>query len=356
MDNNLKVAILISTMNRPEFLIRTLSYYAKMNSPHPVYLSDSSNPENAKKIKSLIENLKGKLEIHYNWYQPGLEVTGKTLAMVKEQYAVINGDDDYEIPATLTKCAEFLENHPDYIAAGGNGISFRLKTSGPYGEIKRLTDYPNYSLEADTASQRLMDFLKICFVITFSVNRVDHLKKIWVVPLPIISTWSELFQICYCAISGKIKLINCLGVVRQIHDKQYYANGMIDWLTEKGFHNYYTIFRNHLSKKITEIDNIPINQAEQVVKDAFWEYLQIYMANEQKALNIKRGSSMTYPKLKKLKAKLAITFPILKTLYRHHIKPTISDKKQFHYEVINPKSPYYKDFKPIMDSFIRKNN
>ncbi len=354
MNDDLRVAILISTMNRPEFLIRTLNYYAKIQSPHPVYLSDSSNPENAKKITQAIERLKGKLEVHYNWYAPGLEVTGKTLARVKEKYAVINGDDDYEISSTLTKAAEFLENNPEYIAAGGHGISFRLKTSGPYGEIKKLADYPNYSLEADSAAQRLIDFLKKCYVITFSVNRVDHLKKIWVVPLPIISTWSELFQNCFCAVSGKVKLMDCLGVVRQIHDKQYYANLMVDWLTEKGFHDYYTTFRDHLAKKIMELDKINQDQANQDIKRAFWEYLQVYMANEQKALNSHSKQFSTQPVLKAVKIKIGKTFPVLKTLYRRHFRPIISDRKQMHYEVTNPNSSYYKDFKPIWNSFSEK--
>lgn len=357
---NTKVAILISTRDRPDFLIRTLNYYAKLKSPHPVYLADSSNPENAEKITSAVEKLKNKLEIHYQWCPPGLEPTGKILATVKEKYAILNGDDDYEIPATLTKSAEFLENNPDYVAAGGSGISFRLKTSGPYGEISRLTDYPNYSLEAETASQRLIDFLKICFTITFtSVNRIEHLKKIWVIPIPIGYTWGELFQICYCAISGKAKLIDGLGVVRQIHDRQWNQSSMVDWLTGKEFHNFYTIFQDHISKRIMEIDNINQEQANKAVKDAFWEYLQVYMANEKKGLRAENELNINPPKshltFKSLKTKIGANFPILKTVYRKYIRPSVSDKKQMHYEVTNPRSLYYKDFQRVVDSFTGKN-
>ena len=349
-----KVAILISTMNRPDFIVRTLNYYAKLKSPHPIYLADSSKPESAEIIKSTIDKLKNDLKVYYNWFPPGFENSGKLLSMVKERYAVISGDDDYEVPASLTKCAEFLETNPNYAAAGGQGISFRLNTGGPFGEIKRLTDYPNYSLEANTASQRLIDFLKICFVITFSVNRVEHLKKIWVVPLPIITTWSELFQICYCAVSGKVKLMDCLGVVRQIHDKQYHSNSMVDWLTEKGFHDYYTIFRDHLARKIVEMDNIPTNQAEQAVKDAFWEYLQVHMTNEIKGLRIKNEPTVNRVSLKLLRTKIGTTFPVLKTIYRKHVRPFTSHKRQIHYEVTNPRSPYYKDFRAVVSSFTGK--
>ena len=354
-EQNTKVAISISTMNRPDFLARTLNYYAKCKSPHPVYLSDSSSPENVKIIKSILKKLDNKLEIHYNWLPPGLEPHERTLSVVKEKYALINGDDDYEIPSTLTKCAEFLENNPDYTAAGGHGISFRLKTSGPYGEIKRLADYPFYPIEANTASQRLNDFLKKCFVVTSGVNRVEHLKKIWVIPLPIINTWSELFQISHCAVSGKIKLLDCMGIVRHIHDQQYYLTSMVDWLTEKEFYNYYTIFQDHLAKTIAKIDNVSIDQAKQTVKNAFWEYLQVYMANEKKGLGANNEELKTSsPTLKTLRVTLGKTFPVLKTAYRQYLRPFISDKQQMHYDAMNSRSPYFKEFQFVMDSFTGK--
>ena len=354
--NNLKVAIIVSTKDRPDFLIRTLNYYAKLKSLHPVYLADSSNHDNAEKIISAIEQLKSKLEIHYNWYPSGLEPTGKILAMVKEKYAILNGDDDYEIPSTLTKGAEFLENNPDYAAAGGNAVSFRLKTSGPYGELQRLADYPNYSLEAETAPQRLNDFLKLCFPVTFtSVNRVENFKKIWIIPIPVGNTWGELFQICHCVVPGKVKLLDYLGVVRQIHDRQWHQRSMIDWLTGEDFHDFYTIFRDHLSKRIMEIDNINQEQANKAVKDALWEYLQVYMANEKRVLKVENKSdTASRPTLKSLRAKIGVNFPILKTIYREYVRPVVSDKKQMHYEVMNPRSPYYNDFQYVIDSFTGK--
>lgn len=351
MSNNLKVAILISTMNRPDFLIRTLNYYVKMKSPHPIYLGDSSNPENAGIVKTFVANLKNKLEINYRWFPPGFDNLEKLLSEVKEKYVVVNGDDDYEVPSSLTKCAEFLENNPDYASAGGYGVTFRLKNSGPYGEIARLADYPRCSLEAETASQRLTDFMKNCFTITFAVNRADHMRKILVGQIPMIGTWNELSETCSCAIAGKSKLIDCLGFVRQIHDRQYYANSMIDWLTDKNFHNSYMSLRELLAEKISEKDKISRDTAELVIRDSFWEYLQVYMANSQRDQKSKGKSSKNHKILKILRLNIGKRFPVLKTAYRQYLRPFISDKKQLHYEVMNPHSSYYKDFKPVWDSF-----
>src|SRR3989344_7844055 len=348
---NTKVAILISTMNRPDFLIRTLNYYVKMNSPHPVYLGDSSSPENAGIIKTFIVGLKDKLEINYHWFPPGFDNLEKLLSLIKEKYIVVNGDDDYEIPSSLTKCAEFLENNPDYASAGGYGVTFRLKTSGPYGDIARLADYPRVSLEAETASQRLMDFMKNCFTITFAVNRANHMREILVGQISIIGTWNELSETCSCAIAGKSKLIDCLGFVRQIHDRQYYANSMIDWLTDKNFHNSYMSFKELLTEKITEKDKISRDRAELVIRDSFWEYLQVYLANSQKDLKSKDNPLKNRKVLKTLRSNIGKRFPVLKTAYRRYLRPFISDKKQLHYDVLDPHSTYYKDFKPVWDSF-----
>ena len=38
-----RVAILIPTKNRSEFLIRQLKYYASVDSVHPIYIGDSSD-------------------------------------------------------------------------------------------------------------------------------------------------------------------------------------------------------------------------------------------------------------------------------------------------------------------------
>ena len=49
--NTPEIGIVVPTMNRPDFVIRQLNYYASLNFPHTIYYSDGSSPENAKKIK-----------------------------------------------------------------------------------------------------------------------------------------------------------------------------------------------------------------------------------------------------------------------------------------------------------------
>ena len=50
----IKVGILIPTKDRPDFIIRLLNYYQKNEIKHSLYIGDSSNLDNSKKIKNKI--------------------------------------------------------------------------------------------------------------------------------------------------------------------------------------------------------------------------------------------------------------------------------------------------------------
>src|SRR3989344_4523729 len=138
INNNLKVGIVMPTRNRADFVIRQLHYYASVDCPHPIYIGDSSNPEEAEKIKNEIDKLKSNIHIAYE-YLPNLtrgsaDAAKHLLSIVQEKYSCYCCDDDYQIPDSLTLCAEFLANNPDYATAGGHPLNFRLKNNSVYGD------------------------------------------------------------------------------------------------------------------------------------------------------------------------------------------------------------------------------
>src|SRR3990167_1664100 len=164
MENNLKlkVGIVIPTLNRPDFVIRQLEYYVKSKSPHPVYIGDASNEENSRKLQIAIDKLRKHLTINYCPQPKDCTVSEAHIDLynrVREDYCIFSGDDDYQIPDSLTKCAEFLESHPDYSSASGQGVTFRLVEDGVYGELKRVANYLRPLIESSTAAQRIIDFM-----------------------------------------------------------------------------------------------------------------------------------------------------------------------------------------------------
>lgn len=86
------VGIIVPTMNRPDFIVRQINYYARLNSPHTLYYADSSNEKNAKIIKGEVQKFKDKININY------------------------------QVPNTLSRCAEFLESNSNYNTAMGRSV------------------------------------------------------------------------------------------------------------------------------------------------------------------------------------------------------------------------------------------
>ncbi len=186
MPNDLKVGIYIPTLNKPDFVIRQIKYYASLHSPHPVYIGDNSSLEKAQLLQEALKNFQNKLEINYFHHQPSISQAECQLNLVshmKEKYAVFSGDDDFLVPDSLTNCAEFLENHPDFSLASGLAVSFSLDQPGPYGKIATLSDYPRPEVLEEKAGDRLQNYLNRYHVTLFSLARTVDLKRDWEVSL-----------------------------------------------------------------------------------------------------------------------------------------------------------------------------
>src|SRR3989338_6810260 len=354
-----KVGIIIITMDRSDFLIRQLRYYAELRSPHPIYIIDSSTKETFEKNKKIIDELKKYISVYYYHYPKEefslLQCHKEIRSKVKEKYITFIGDDDYQIPNSLTKCAEFLENNPDYSTASGLAVSIRLIENRIHGSLQRISDYPRREVLFDNASQRFVHFMDNYFVNIFSVSRTELMKEIFSIIPPIKdkSLEQEILPCCLITISGKAKLLDCLGFVRQIHDSHYPLPDVFDWLSGINFHESYLQSRDILAKAVAKKDGIDFSQAQKIVRQGFWLYSRKSLIKEyDQVFPVPRQ----IPGKIGLKTKIGLKFPFLKRVYRATIRPLISNSKQLHYEVLQPNSKYYKDFRPVMDSFLGKNN
>jgi len=359
------VGIIVPTMNRPDFVIRQLNYYASLDSPHTLYYADSSGPESAKKIKDEIEKLKNKLNAVYVASPAGDIVKSlvQLLSLVKEKYAVFVSDDDYWIPDALSECVEFLEKNSDYEIATGKSIMFKTENNEVYGKIKEIDDYAKYSVENDTASERLLAYLgeKSSTCIT-AVLRTDHFLKYNQDSLEIkdFSMRSELLISCLMLIAGKYKVIDKLGYVMQIHDTNsaHSAGDTFDWIIDnENWHSSYNLVRSKAVAALTAKDNISQEKAEQVFKQSMWFYLGTNLRGHYDR-SISRGTMNTINPAKQakksLRTKIATRLPLLKKVYRQFIVPWLK-RNQLQYEVTRPGSKYYKDLQNIVDSLAGKN-
>lgn len=349
--------IFIPTMNRVDFVIRQLRYYASIQCPHTIYVGDSSPKEDSEKINDEIKKLGNKIKAEY-YYIPGYNSWQShyyLVSRIEEKYTCYSGDDDYQIPNSITKCIEFLENNPGYTSASGGAVSFRLQQENLYGKIKRLANYPRQQIEDDSASERIIRFFNNYYVTHFSVNRSEIAKKCWQSSEKItdMAFGAEILPTSLPLIDGKSKILDCLGFVRQIHTKQYYnLSNTYSWITNPKWYESYKIFEQILAKNLANKDGISIDNALNVTHQAFWAYLRKHLNKEYDTLySLKKDKSFYESIINFARAHIVSTLPSLKYLYRMQIKPRVSNRRDLNYEVLQPRSKYYQDFKPVMDSF-----
>ncbi|MDP3731066.1 MAG: TIGR00180 family glycosyltransferase [bacterium] len=349
--------IFIPTMNRVDFVIRQLRYYASVKCPHTIYVGDSSPQEESEKIHNEIKNLGHSIKANY-YYLPGYDSWQShyyLIAQVKEKYICYSGDDDYQIPDSVTKCIEFLEAHPDYTSASGHAVSFRLKQSGPYGSLKRLADYPRQQIEEETGSERIKQFFRTYFVTHFSINKTADLTSHWHSAADIKDRpfQAEILPTSLPLIYGKSKILNCLGFVRQIHDSRVIQPSTeLDWIANPDWPQSYILFHQILSEKLAQKDGIALEEAKQIIKFAFIYYLAVHLQRNYESANPPKPKySFLRPILRLARSTITKIFPFSRYIYRVHIKPKMSGKKEMHYEISRTGSSYYNDFKPVMDSF-----
>ena len=349
-------SIIIPTMNRADFVIRQLCYYASVGCRHTIYIGDSSSKEESEKIQNEIKRLGNTIKTKY-FYLPSYNIWQAhyyLLTQVKEKYTCLSGDDDYQIPNSVTKCAEFLETNPEYTTASGHAVSFRLKHHGVCGELQRTADYKRRQIESDTGAERIINFFNNYFVTLFSVNRTKQTREYWQSSekIPDQALSSEILPNSLSLIHGKSKILDCLGFVRQIHGQNNGLLDTFDWITSPEWNLSYSLFEKVISENLAVKDNISVGEAGGVTKQAFVAYLQKHLARVQDEYRpVLKRNSFYENALKPMRSKITKIFPFLKYIYRVVVRPRLTGEKELHYEVLRTGSKYYKDFKPVIDSF-----
>ena len=159
----------------------------------------------------------------------------KLVTECKEKYCAYSGDDDFLIPKSIDKCTNFLEENNDYRTAQGKSMIFYFKKDGVYGnKIYSGAYLKNTSIEFEKSSDRAIHFGKNYFTPVFSVRRtkeyLQDLKNFDIIPD---KNFGELIQ-CFSTIcNGKSKELDCLYLVRQVHNKRYTMKSGLDWIKKK---------------------------------------------------------------------------------------------------------------------------
>lgn len=354
----MKVAIIVPSINRPDFLLRQLEFHSQTNSPHPIYISDSSSPENVEKIKEGIKKFKN-LKIIYQWDPPGKDCVFNLLPLVEEKYCVQVSDDDLVIPETISECAEFLEGHSDYGICGGKQVNFYFKKEDfnkPYGKIERQTLPLNESIENENMLDRAQNFLSNPRppFIYFAVRRMELEKEIRNLTRNFhpLGDMFEFLTLNMMIVFGKYKVLDRVGYIMQRSITRFQEHGMMkDFLLFPSFLQEWKICENGFSEFIHKT-GIPREKSIKMVRWIFMVlFANIYAAEinrpyigQKRFANKSSFARKKSSQLKKLRQYLSKS-PFLKSVYYKFAPPN---------DVSRPESKYFNDFKVVKD-FLEQN-
>lgn len=338
------LTLVIPTKNRSFYIRKLLRYYAESGLKYPVFIGDSSDPEEFEKNEVCVKEYGKRIEIahffspHSASLGPGegtIACMNDLLKKVKAPYAVFNADDDFFVPSTLGKCVDFLETNPGYSAVSGRALLVDIDVSKfPREFVKGVGPYCQISAEADSASNRLnANVLRKNGTLQFAVKRTKDMRTDWqcVKELKLDNYFEELLTISLCSIRGKFKALDCLYMVRRAHKRMISVNTVnsrdaFDWMCGPRFSGQCDALMRQVSLRLAEADGIGIPRANELVKEVLWRHLNsIFSRRWEKLAKQKRALGI----LKSLIKNMLVLYRPLRKIHSTFLDLQIPHKSEF---------------------------
>lgn len=329
--------------------MRLCSYYRTLDFRHRLLVVDSSEAEMADANRRALSLLSSEFEVEYKLYENEigfLEKVNAALSVVETPFVAIGADDDFFIPAGLSRAAEFLEANRDYSLAHGEAMTFSLNGSEPWGKLENVWRYAQRTIEQGSARERLVNHFVNYSTTWYSVHRTTQLRanllaaKERVVDLLFV----EMLPSGLSLIQGKAKKLSGLYMVRQSETaKEYNTFDPFDWITNQNWATQYEGFRDCLAEALVSQDNLEPEEARATIKQAFWSYIGKHLGLRWQS-NYGHLSADARSSWRQLAAdipgarRLRATLRRLKTPAGNEISVA---------GLLNSSSPFHNDFMPI---------
>lgn len=251
-----QTTIAITTLDRPEFVERTLRFYKDNGFGGVIQIGDGSRGEKAAATVAVVDRFRDALRIDYisapDMHQPA---TMKLMAeRVTTDFAVYSGDDDWLIPSALDRCQRFLRANSEYASAHGHAVA--LNMDGPRGLPVSTDPYHLPTLSLDRPMGRLNRLFADYNVGMFNLHRADVWRQMFsrCDRMPDRSIGAEIAPTAVSAALGPSALLNILYLVRQIHETRYLLTSGTPAILRPEFVLSAQIMLDQLSELILEHD------------------------------------------------------------------------------------------------------
>lgn len=281
-----EISILIPTLNRSDFLIRALSYYGKVGFKGWICIGDSSNAQHSDRIKRIIHTLEDRLNIIYKYFpKPPYDVQmclKKLIEISPTPYVVYSGDDDILIPSSLAQCAAFLEDHPEYSAAHGLRIAYKLKGGGEFGEIEHINHVQQHIWKSEKASKRWVGYVRHAFSTQYYVHRKETWKRMYkdIGSVPSFYLGTEFLPCSLTAILGKVKQLECLSTLFQIQDHDRPIGWFFNLVIHPDWSHSVQGLRHSIVEALMKYDGANEKIAQEIFDREFWHHIKSVLLSQ----------------------------------------------------------------------------
>ncbi len=354
-DKGTRVAILVPTKDRSEFIERLLNYYASVKSPHTLYIGDASQGFHLKQTKEAIARFSEHVStVHFSWTGLSAHATMARLAEeASETYCAFLGDDDFLVPESLTKCAKFLGNNADFRTAQGRALIFALQGGSVYGSFDGHGGVYWDKKESHwaTARERLFQFASGGYWgLQFSVHR----RKEFIADSSISRAsedrgFSELINNFVFIGRGKSKFIDCLYLFRQTHETRYSLPTSYDWITGEKWNKSFQEMSAALEDVLVEVDGLKRDEARAVARDIV--LLLLKRSIRPATPCAEKAVLSTIAERRQILLRWMRTVPVIKNSYRYLegvLGPLTARFGRLTAPALSHStSPYHKEFMPV---------
>ncbi len=171
------ISILIPTKNRHEYIKKLIKFYTTINFTGIIHIFDSSNNLIYNQNKKLIDStVIIKVKLH-KIQSTTLGSIAHKINLVKTDYSIITGDDDYLIINDIEKFKNEFNRDKKIIAVGGSSL---LISRSPDSEIYQdINFYPLNNIQMIDPIERLFFSIKNYRPNIFLVIKTKNIKKIF---------------------------------------------------------------------------------------------------------------------------------------------------------------------------------
>lgn len=265
------------TLNRQDFLLRTISYYLLDDNVHPLYIGDASPENSAKKVTD--RSKKSNLIKYY--HLEGMSDRDTMIFLANEaqkdgyEYCAFQGDDDFFVVDSLSRAAEFLKDHSEYRTVQGSAVTVELDRPGPFGKILSVDNYwLRPELNKETGADRVKELADNYWVPNFSVHRTQEFIEDFTDSHFVKDrNWGEITNCFSCAIKGKSKYLDIFYLIRNVHSGIEHETSD-EWRSSEEWGSSYKSSVLSLSHKLSNHDKIDLNTSKAYVKRGVSRYLR----------------------------------------------------------------------------------